>query len=240
MLENGHVFTEPRDTLAPDEPAATVILLRDAADGLEILMLRRNSKLNFAGGLWVFPGGRVDDADWAGLASNDDCGAAKVCAAREAAEESALEIEAGDLIPFSHWTPPDNSPRRFLTWFFVTRAPVGEVAIDRGEIHDHRWVTAAEGMRKVQSDEIQVLPPTFVTLAMLAEFSCVKDALAGIEAAPVDYYRTRIGLAPEGATALWEGDAGYAESDPAHTGPRHRLLMASGGWEYFRERTEEA
>ena len=239
MLENRSVFTEPRDTLAPDEPAATVILLRDAADGLEILMLRRNSKLNFAGGLWVFPGGRIDAADWTGLASDDDCEAAKVCAAREAGEESGLEIEPADLIPFSHWTPPDNSPRRFLTWFFVSQAPVGDVAIDRGEIHDHRWVTAAEGMRKVQSDEIQVLPPTFVTLAMLAEFPTVQAALSAIEAAPVDFYRTRIGLSDAGATALWEGDAGYAASDPEQAGPRHRLLMASGGWEYFRERTEE-
>mgnify|MGYP003343572357 CR=1 FL=1 len=47
----------------PAVPAATVIVLRDTADGLETLMLRRASKLSFAGGLWVFPGGRVDDAD---------------------------------------------------------------------------------------------------------------------------------------------------------------------------------
>ena len=40
----------------PPVLAATVILLRDAADGLETLMLRRNSKISF-GGMWVFPGG---------------------------------------------------------------------------------------------------------------------------------------------------------------------------------------
>ena len=42
--------------------AATVILLRDTDTGLETLMLRRNSKIAF-GGMWVFPGGRVDDED---------------------------------------------------------------------------------------------------------------------------------------------------------------------------------
>ena len=41
-------------------PASTVILLRDAPDGLHTLLLRRNSALGFAGGNWVFPGGRVD------------------------------------------------------------------------------------------------------------------------------------------------------------------------------------
>ena len=40
-------------------PAATVVLLRDGADGIETLMLRKNSKIAFAG-MWVFPGGRID------------------------------------------------------------------------------------------------------------------------------------------------------------------------------------
>ena len=39
--------------------AATVVLLRDGAGGLETLLLRRNSRIAF-GGMWVFPGGRVD------------------------------------------------------------------------------------------------------------------------------------------------------------------------------------
>ena len=43
-------------------PAATVVVLRDAETGLEALMLRRNSKIAF-GGMWVFPGGRVDEED---------------------------------------------------------------------------------------------------------------------------------------------------------------------------------
>ena len=47
-------------------PAATVMLLRDTADGLEVFMLRRNTAMAFAAGMYVFPGGRVDDADGAG------------------------------------------------------------------------------------------------------------------------------------------------------------------------------
>ena len=44
-------------------PAATVALLRDGAGGLEVYVQRRPLRLGFAGGLWVFPGGRVDEAD---------------------------------------------------------------------------------------------------------------------------------------------------------------------------------
>ena len=45
------------------KPAATVILLRDGAQGIEVFMLRRTEAANFAAGMYVFPGGRVDDAD---------------------------------------------------------------------------------------------------------------------------------------------------------------------------------
>jgi len=44
--------------------AATVLLLREPAPGdLEVLMLHRGTGLSFMAGMWVFPGGRVDEAD---------------------------------------------------------------------------------------------------------------------------------------------------------------------------------
>lgn len=48
----------------PLEPAATVVLVRPAADGgLEAYVQRRHRGLAFAGGVYAFPGGRVDPAD---------------------------------------------------------------------------------------------------------------------------------------------------------------------------------
>ena len=44
-------------------PAATVVLLRPGAAGLEVLLTRRPSTMAFAAGMMVFPGGRVDPAD---------------------------------------------------------------------------------------------------------------------------------------------------------------------------------
>jgi 8-oxo-dGTP pyrophosphatase MutT (NUDIX family) len=44
-------------------PAATVRGLREAADGGEVLAIRRHEKLALVGGLWVFPGGAVSAAD---------------------------------------------------------------------------------------------------------------------------------------------------------------------------------
>lgn len=43
--------------------AATVMLVRDGTEGLEVFMLRRNLNSDFVGGAYVFPGGAVDDHD---------------------------------------------------------------------------------------------------------------------------------------------------------------------------------
>lgn len=49
----------------PVQPAATVMIVRDGADGLEVFMMRRTGRATFAAGMYVFPGGRVDDVDHA-------------------------------------------------------------------------------------------------------------------------------------------------------------------------------
>lgn len=56
---------EPFDpTTVPVKPAATVLLVRDAeAGGTEVFMLRRTFNAAFASGMFVFPGGKVDDVD---------------------------------------------------------------------------------------------------------------------------------------------------------------------------------
>ena len=49
----------------PAEPkqAATVLLLRDGAPGLEVYLLRRTKGMPFAGGMTAYPGGGVDPRD---------------------------------------------------------------------------------------------------------------------------------------------------------------------------------
>lgn len=44
-------------------PASTVLVVRDGATGIDVYLQRRPTAMRFVGGFWVFPGGRVDDAD---------------------------------------------------------------------------------------------------------------------------------------------------------------------------------
>ena len=53
----------PQRDPAPPTPAATVLLLRDTPQGIEVLMTRRSTSARFAPGAYVFPGGAIDAAD---------------------------------------------------------------------------------------------------------------------------------------------------------------------------------
>jgi len=76
----------------PIRPAATVLLLRDGDGGLEVFMLRRNREATFVGGVYVFPGGKVDPSD------RGDPGLEEVCSGRDDAScSSALGVGSGGL-----------------------------------------------------------------------------------------------------------------------------------------------
>lgn len=217
----------------PAIPAATVILVRDGADGLEVLMLHRVSKVAF-GGMWVFPGGRVDDCDRSeDDVDEEDC--ARRAAAREAMEECGLAVEPDDFVAFSHWLPPASTPRRYSTWFFLARASEGEVVVDGGEIHEHEWLPAREVLERRERGEVDLAPPTWVTLHDLASHDDVDEALAEARRRdPIPRYETRWVEKDGGAVAMWVGDAGYELTDPGLEGDRHRLWMLPDGWHFER------
>src|SRR6185369_15277154 len=62
MVRTSQLLHAQRELVAP-KPAATVLLLRDTAQGIEVLMTRRSAAASFAPGAYVFPGGGIDAAD---------------------------------------------------------------------------------------------------------------------------------------------------------------------------------
>ena len=54
----------PSHPPVPAKPAATIALLRDSPSRMEVLLLKRDRNASFVPGAYVFPGGRVDPADW--------------------------------------------------------------------------------------------------------------------------------------------------------------------------------
>ena len=102
--------SDPSPTPSPQGiPAATIVIFRNAPDGgaPEVLMTVRSRDMVFAGGMAVFPGGRVDQADFelgeklvaAGeSAVSVEEAAHQIAAIRETLEETGLALGlAGDI-----------------------------------------------------------------------------------------------------------------------------------------------
>ncbi len=154
-------------------PAATLILVRDASHGLEVLLAKRTHLANFAGGAYVFPGGAVDVSDsapeLAAFASGiDDAQASKrlgieqgglgywIAAIRECFEEAGLlfaHTPGDELIEIDgHAAQRFASARRALatgeaSLLHLLRSHDLRLAADRLHYFSH-WITQAGRPRR--------------------------------------------------------------------------------------------
>lgn len=216
-------------------PAATVVLLRDSAAGVETLLLRRHGNLAFAGGQWVFPGGAIDPADFAD-APDDVAAAARRAAAREAYEEAGLTLDPAGFDYIGHWTTPADGVRRYATWFYATRfAGPATVVVDDGEIAEHCWLGPRQALERHREGRLAMLPPTFVTLTEIVDCANAAEALAVFRARPPLQILAKPCRTADGRCLLYPGDAGYESGDPSRPGPRHRTSITPTGWRYERE-----
>ena len=220
------------DIVTP-RPAASVVLLRPAPGGPEILYLRRNPSLAFHGDYWVFPGGRIDAADRA-AGGGDEAAAARRAAVREAHEEAGLRVPAASLAFAVHWTTPETSPIRFATWFFVAPATAGKVETDGTEILEHLWLRPADALERQRAREIKLAAPTFALTSRLAGFADVDSAMAAVAGWPDERLLGRLVEVDGGQVAIYHQDTAYDEGPLERDGPRHRLWMVRSGWRYER------
>jgi glyoxylase-like metal-dependent hydrolase (beta-lactamase superfamily II)/8-oxo-dGTP pyrophosphatase MutT (NUDIX family) len=160
----------PQREPAATRPAATVLLLRDAPQGLEVLMTRRSATASFAPGAYVFPGGVMDAADG---------GSPAVAAARECFEELAVRVAADSLHVLARWITDRDLPRRFDVTFFVARMPEGQTPVaDEAEQFEPVWVRPADALARHEAGSFFMIFPTIRTLERLTKFSDAASVLA--------------------------------------------------------------
>lgn len=159
----------PAGTRVPEHPAvaadsASVLLVRDTADGLQVWLMLRQRSMAFAGGMVAFPGGRVDEVD---LVRPDP---GRACAVRELAEETGVHLPEAALSAWARWVTPPTEPRRYDTRFYVAVCPEGAEPADvSGEADEAYWCTPAEALRRRETGELTMMTPTVAGLLELAD-----------------------------------------------------------------------
>lgn len=226
-------------TTAPVTPrlAASLILLRDAAAGLEVMMVERSGSASYAAGKFVFPGGTVDaeDAQLAGSQLAD--AALRMAAIRETYEECGLlladalpahiapdmrfaqVLQCGcqpsmhSLVPFAHWITPPQMPKRFDTHFFLAPAPVNQVAAaDLQEVVSAAWVRPGAIVAAAEAAELNLMFATYMNLRWLARLESVQAALVAAQARPIVTVIPEATDSPEGRMFRIPAAAAYGET----------------------------
>jgi 8-oxo-dGTP pyrophosphatase MutT (NUDIX family) len=201
---------------AEPRPAATLILVRSGgrhADGLETLMVQRNPAARFMPGVWVFPGGAVDDVDRAGTATaaDPDEAAHRACVVRELREEAGIDLGAdAELLPWSRWITPEVVPVRFDTRFYVATAPPhAKPKPDGDEVIAAEWLAPGGALERGREGGFELAFPTIKHLEGLCDYATAGDALAAARDRRVEPILPRVVGTREDWRVVLPGDPEY-------------------------------
>jgi len=198
--------------------------------------LLRAKAVKFAGGSWVFPGGRIDPEDYRNNPQDEEA-AARVASARESLEEAGLKLNPNDFDFFSHWTTPVAEKKRFSTWFLWGHlAEDQQITVDDSEIVDYLWVTPEKALGMMEERELKIMPPTYLTLLELSRCKSIDDVAMLTNGRTLPTYFPNMVLECKTPGILLEGDDGYETGDMEHNGIKRRVVMGKKGWHYIDER----
>jgi 8-oxo-dGTP pyrophosphatase MutT (NUDIX family) len=215
--------------------AATVLLLRDP---LEIFMVKRHGNSGFMAGAYVFPGGKVDDAEDISRVGDvpplsktpgrertrERERAIYAAAIREVLEEARVKIpSAEDLVAWAHWITPSQEPKRFDTHFFLTKMPAGQTArFDEHETTEGAWLSPVDALARHARGELFLPPPTMITLMELEPYATAAEAIAAAKQRTIVPILPKVGSAGEHLAIFMPWDPLYetceGESMPAPAG----------------------
>ena len=229
MLTNIDLPIEDRDGAVL---AATILLVRDGEDGLEILLLKRNANAKNMAEVWMFPGGKIDEED----AGSSELERAARGGLRELCEEADVSLDLDSLTTFSHWLTPAGQKRRFATWFFIAALPAeAAVKVDGEEMVEAAWMSPRDAVNEHRAGRLRLPPPTVVSLLDVSGSDSAREAIQRANKRQAPYFYPKI-LAdnPDDIVMLYPGDAGYETGDREAEGGRHRAFWVDGVIDYER------
>jgi 8-oxo-dGTP pyrophosphatase MutT (NUDIX family) len=194
---------------ATPRPSASVVLLRrggkHADRALEVLLLKRSEQAKFMPGVWVFPGGGVDEEDGTGEAGH------RAAAVRELQEEAGIALPEGEeLVLFSRWITPEVVSRRFDAWFFLALAPAHTPPEPDGvETTEARWFEPAAALDAQQAGELALAFPTVQQLESLLPYRTAAAAIEALRGRTVEPILPKVIGTKEQHRVVLPGDPDY-------------------------------
>jgi 8-oxo-dGTP pyrophosphatase MutT (NUDIX family) len=125
-----------------------------------------------------------------------------------------LVLAVDSLFYVSHWITPELAPRRYDTRFFITAAPLGQIARhDDGETIASIWVRPQDALARYAAGEIELLPPTIANLRNIEGFVTTAEVMAWASQVTEVVTVLPIVLIEDGhVLILRPGDPGYVEA----------------------------
>lgn len=91
-------------------------------------------------------------------------------------ENLLLDVNALSL--FTRWITPEQMPKRFDTYFFIARAPEGQLGLHDGyESIDSLWITPTKALAEADSGKYKIIFPTLMNLRRLSEYNNFDDTI---------------------------------------------------------------
>lgn len=254
FTQRAMAILEGREEPAACRDASTVVIVNEDSGDTEILMMKRPGTMKFAAGAYVFPGGRVDEADsdprigWHGTSPEEfgaklgaSPGAARalvVAAVRETYEESGILLagtpDGEPVIPSGpEWDAACAAVRAGELSFPDLLAARGLVILADRIVPWARWITPVVEPRRYDTRFFAaVVPPGQTVDGHLAEadkiaWTAPDDALAAAKAGEIMLLPPTIATLSEFAEA--SGDVAAFLRQPREITPVQPRVLAENG-----------
>jgi len=128
----------------------------------------------------------------------------------EIARQEGFNLACDQMVPFAHWITPQSSPKRFDTWFYLAKVPVGQIGShDNSETVDSLWINPTKALAGARQQTYKIPFATRMNLTKLAKSDDVNKALKAAKLDRIITVEPEVIRGKESITFRIPREAGY-------------------------------